>query len=317
MGKRGLGFWVVLGLILALAASASSTPTCMRFLKISTMPRVAAMGDAGVAASDATWAEVNPAHLLNVEGSLVTFAHTAWFHDINLETFSVGTTSSKHAFGVMLTGLYTDPLDGYDALGVKQGTFRFYDLVVGATYARRLYRSLSVGASGKMLYEKIDWDSAAGFALDVGAGFTPMTPFLGGRFSLGVALRDLGPKMGYFDEDFDLPLTVQAGAGYSPGWLPERLDATVAVDYEKTRGRDGGPLVGLEAGLKDLVALRVGYRNTNAHDNGDLTFGLGLALANTLVDYAYVDMGEDLGDTHRVSVAFKVGRIFPSPEEAK
>jgi hypothetical protein len=315
MGKRGLGFCILLGLILTLVASAYSGPTCMRFLKISTLPRIAGMGDAGVAVGDATWAEVNPAHLINIEGSLVTFAHTAWFQDINLETLSLGTTGRGHGLGISVTGLHADPLDGYDAVGVKQGSFRFYDLVVGATYARRLHPTLSVGASGKMLYEKIDWDSASGFAVDIGAGYTPMAAILGGRMSLGMVVRDLGPRMGYFDDDFDLPLTAQAGLSYRPEWLPEGFDARVAVDYEKTRARDGGALVGLEAGLKGLVTVRAGYRST--YEDANLTFGLGVALANALIDYAYVDMGENLGNTHRVSVAFKAGEIFPSPEASR
>ena len=315
MGKRGLGFWILLGLSIISVSQASATPTCMNFLKISTLPRIAAMGDAGVAATDATWAEVNPSHLINVDGGLLTFTHTAWFQDINLETLAVGTTSRSHAFGISVTGLHTDPLDGYDGIGVKQGTFRFYDLVIGATYARRLHPTLSVGASGKVLYEKIDWDSATGFAIDLGAGFSYPKPLLGGNISLGFALRDFGPKMGYFDDEFDLPLTAQGGLSYEPVWLPGDFGARVAVDYEKTRGRDGGLLAGIEAGLADLVVLRVGYRD--AYEDGDLTFGLGLALANTMIDYAYVDMGDNLGDTHRVSVAFKVGEIFPSPEAAQ
>jgi hypothetical protein len=315
MGKRGPGFLILMGLLLIASSQAAAAPTCMNFLKISTLPRIAAMGDVGVAVTDATWAEVNPSHLINVDGSLLTFTHTAWFQDINLETLAVGTTSRSHAFGISVTGLHTEPLEGYDAVGIKQGTFRFYDLVIGATYARRLLPTLSVGASGKVLYEKIDWDSATGLAFDLGAGFTYPRPLLGGNVSLGFALRDLGPKMGFFDEEFDLPLTTQGGLSYQPVWLPANLSGRVALEYEKTRERDGGILAGFEAGLTDLVMFRVGYRD--AYEDGDLTFGLGLALANTLIDYAYVDMGEGLGDTHRVSVAFKVGEIFPSPEAAR
>jgi hypothetical protein len=287
----------------------------MRFLKISTLPRIAAMGDAGVAVTDATWAEVNPSHLINVDGSLFTFTHTAWFQDISLETLALGTTSGGHAFGISVTGLHTDPLEGYDALGVKQGTFRYYDLAIGATYARRLHSTLNVGASGKVLYEKIDWDSATGFAVDLGAGFTYPASLLGGSVSLGFAVRDFGPKMGYFDEEFALPLTTQGGLSYSALWLPEGFTARVAVDYEKTRDRDAGLLAGFETGLKDLVTLRAGYRDT--YEDGDLTFGVGLALANTLIDYAYVDMGDNLGDTHRISLALKVGGIFPTPEASR
>jgi len=315
MGMRGVGVWVLLVSLILAGSVASAKPTCMTFLKISTIPRVSAMGDVGVAVTDATWAQANPSHLINIEGSLLTFTHTAWFQDINLETLSVGTASRNHAFGISVTGLHTEPLEGYDRVGIKQGTFRFYDLVIDATYARRLHPAITVGASGKVLYEKIEWDSATGFAVDLGAGFTYPGPILGGNFSLGFALRDLGPKMGYLDDEFDLPLTTQGGMSYSPLWLPGNLAARLAVDYEKTRDRDGGVLAGLEAGVGELIMFRIGYRD--AYEDGDLTFGLGLTLANTLVDYAYVDMGDNLGDTHRISVAFKVGPIFPSPEASR
>ena len=166
-----------------------------------------------------------------------------------------------------------------------------------------------------MLYEKIDWDSATGFAVDLGAGYAPMVAILHGRIALGLALRDLGPKMGYFDEKFDLPFTVQTGMAYSPMWVPDRMDARVVVDYEKTRGRDGGPLVGLEVGLKDLAVLRAGYRDT--YEDGDFTYGVGLKLASASIDYAYVNMGDPLGDTHRVSIGLRAGGLFPTPDASR
>jgi hypothetical protein len=315
MGKRGVVVWLFLVSVLLSAAGASASPTCMRFLKISTVPRIAGMGDAAVAVSDATWAQVNPAHLVNVGGSLITFTHSVWFQDISLETLSLGTTSQSHAFGMSITGLHTDPLEGYDGTGQEQGTFRFYDFAVAATYGRRILPTLSVGATGKVLYEKIDWDSATGFALDLGLAYTPAMVLLGGRFSLGLALRDLGPRMGYFDEEFDLPLTFQGGISYSPVWMPEEFAATVALDYEKTRDRDGGLLAGFELGLRQMLALRLGYRGT--YEDGDLAFGVGLGLAKTSIDYAYVDMGDALGNTHRISLGLKVGEIFPSPEASR
>lgn len=315
MGKRGLGVWVFVLTLVCMAGIASSSSTCMRFLKISTVPRVSAMGEATVAVKDATWAETNPAHLTAIDGSLITFSHTAWFQDIGLETLTLGTASGKSGFGLSIIGLHTDPLDGYDDFDVPQGTFRFYDLLVSGSYARMVHSTVSVGATGKVIYEKIDWDSATGFAMDLGLRYTAPRRLVGGEVSLGMAVRDLGPKMGYFDEDFDLPTAVQAGVSYKALALPEGLNAVVAVDYEKTRDRDGGVLLGLELGYRQLVALRFGYRS--AYEQGDLTFGLGAGIGTTSIDYAYMDMGDDLGATHRVGVAFLVGAIFPSPEESK
>ena len=56
---------VFLVLVLA-AASAFSSPTCMQFLRISTLPRVSAIGEAAAAVRDATWAEANPSHLTSI-----------------------------------------------------------------------------------------------------------------------------------------------------------------------------------------------------------------------------------------------------------
>ena len=311
MGMRGLGSFTVLVALVALAGSAFASSTCMRFLRISSVPRIAALGEAVVAVEDATWAEANPAHLVNLDGSLITFSHTAWFEDISLESFSIGTASGNHGFGLSVAGLHTDPLEGYSAFDEYEGTFRFFDFVFTGTYARSFASGISLGVSGKTVYEKIDWDSATGFAIDLGLGYRVPGTMLGGRLVLGGAVRNIGTDMGYFDEKFGLPLTFKGGLSYRPAWLPEFAGALVAVDYEKAQDEDGGILVGLELELMDMIALRGGRRGT--YDNGDITFGLGVSIARTLIDYTFVDMGTDLGDTHRVSLALRVGEIFPSP----
>jgi hypothetical protein len=316
MGKRGLGFWVFALAFACLATGVfAAEGTCMRFLKIATIPRIAAMGDATASVPDATHAQTNPAHLVNIDGSLITFSHTSWFEDIRLETLTLGSASGKHGFGLGVSGLHTEPLKGYDDFDVPQGTFRFYDLLISGSYAYEVLPSLRLGATGKMVYEKIDWDSATGFALDLGLGYTGPKPLFGGHMSVGLVVRDLGPKMGYFDEKFDLPLTFQGGVSYSHKALPGDLNCVLALDYERTRDQDSGALFGAELGYRDVVAARVGYRGT--YKNGDLAFGLGAGLHPVLVDYAYSSMGDDLGNTHRVAIGFLAGAIFPSPTDAR
>ncbi len=316
MMKRGLGLWVFALVLLCLAAGAlAADGTIMRFLKISTIPRVAGMGDATGSVPDATYAETNPAYLVNVEGSLITFSHTAWFEDIALETLTLGTGSGRNGFGISLIGLHTEPLDGYDDFDVPQGSFRFYDFMVSGSYAREVYPSLLLGATAKMVYEKIDWDSATGFAFDLGTGYTVPNPVMGGNFSLGLVVRDLGPKMGYFDESFDLPTSFQGGISYANAALPGDLNGVLSLEYERTRDQDGGALFGAELGYKDVAAFRFGYRGN--YEDSNITFGVGVGLHPVLIDYAYGSMAEDLESTHKVSIAFVTGAIFPSPDDAK
>ena len=313
LGKRGFLFGLVTCLLLVAAGTSFSAPTCMRFLRISTLPRIAGLGEAAVALQDATWAEANPAHLANIDGSLITFSHTAWFEDISLETLTFGTSAGKHGFGISVVGLHTEPLDGYDDAGHPQGTFRFFDLAVSATYALKIGRSLSFGVSGKTLYEKIDWDSATGYGVDLGLGYAVPISLLGGKLACGAVVRNIGPKMGYHEEEFDLPLLWQAGLSYRLGWLPEWMNAVMAMDYAAAAEEDGGLLAGLELELHDILAVRLGH----TYEQSRATFGIGLNWMPAAIDYAYMDLGETLGGAHRVSVSFTTGAIFPSPEAAR
>jgi hypothetical protein len=314
MGRRGTGAFVLFFLIV-LSAQVMGASTCLKFLKIPTVPRIAAMGEAVTAVPEVTYAEANPANLIGVDGSLTTFSHTSWYEDISLETLTFGTSSGRNAFGLSVVGLYTDKLDRYNEYDEYEGTFRYFDFSISGTYARQVLPRLNIGVTAKTLYEKIDWSSATGFAVDLGASYSAPLEAARGYFGLGATVRNLGPKMSYQNSDFDLPLSFQAGVSYLPAWLPEDFQAVVAVDYEKTRDYDGGVVAGLEVGFSDILALRVGQSRPYAE--GEISFGGGVRLGPTLVDYAYMDLGNDLGNTHRISVAFAAGGILPTPRESR
>jgi len=306
----------VLAILAGTAPGASAAPTCADFLKITTLPRIAALGEASVALSDATWAGANPANLVAVDGSLITFSHTSWFEDVSLQALSIGTSSPRHGFGLSLAGLHTAPLDEYDSEDVYLGEFRYYDFLLEATYARRLAASLSAGASFKTLYEKIGWDSATGFALDLGLAWSREVAATRGTLSAGVTMRNLGTTMGYLDEEYDLPLVWQGGLAYRPAWLPGQVDAVVATDYRWTREGERGLLFGAEVGIAGMVTLRAGGKSVDGvdRDGGDVTAGVGFKIRHLAIDYAYADFGDRLGGTHRLSVGLTTGSIFPSPE---
>ncbi|HVP57676.1 MAG TPA: PorV/PorQ family protein [bacterium] len=304
------------GLMLASAVSAAGpTPTCVDFLKISMLPRVAALGEASVAVRDAAWADANPGNLASAEGSLLTFSHTAWFQDISLEMLAFGTSTGRHALGLALSGLHTEPLAKYSSEDVYEGDFRYFDFLVAATYAMAPAPALRLGVTGKVIYEKIDWDSATGFAADFGTSYALPPRLLRGELSAGLVARNLGTKMGYFEKKYDLPLAGQGGLAYRPFWLPKSVDALVAVDYRATRGSAGAVLVGAEFEVMKTVALRLGSRGRSG--GSDATLGLGVKIKNMTLDYAYMDPGQNLGATHRISLGFKTSGILPSPEASQ
>ena len=311
MGKR-LVFFVVLIFIWAGVVDAETS--ALRSLLIHTSPKVSAMGDACSAVPDAICAEVNPAVVGLARGTLIAFSHGSWFEDIDLGAFDLYAASPRHGFGLSLVGLGSGSMEKYSVDDHYEGTFRAYDLYVNALYSYRVMPTMTLAVTGRVVYEKIDWESATGFAVDLGGLYVTPRAYLGGEWGFGLAVRNLGPSISFTDGSSDLPYTFQGGLTYSPRWLPDEVSAILALDYRKTRYEDGTPLAGLEVGIVDIVALRVGGRLNHAH--GDITFGAGVKIKNVMVDYAYVDYSDMLGSTHRVALAFNSSLIFPTPEES-
>ena len=312
MGKR---FALGLVLLFIWVSVGNAETSAMRSLLIHTSPKVSAMGDACSAVPDAICAEVNPAAVGFAEGTLIGFSHTSWFEGVDLGAFDLYGASPNHGFGVSLVALGSGEMEKYDIDDHYQGTFRVFDFYVNALYSYRIMPTLTLGAAGRVVYEKIDWESANGFAFDLGGLYETPRTFLGGFWGLGLAARNLGPSITFTEGSSDLPYTFQGGISYRPAWLPEKVGAIVSLDYRKTRYEDASPLAGLEIEIADMVALRAGGRFN--HAVGDITFGAGLKWNNIMIDYAYVDYSETFGATHRMAVSFTSGLIFPSPEQSR
>jgi hypothetical protein len=312
MGKR-LVLAVVLIFIWTVVVQAE--PSAMRSLLIHTSPKVSSLGDACSAVPDAICAEVNPAAIGFTQGTLIAFSHTRWFEDIDLGAFDIYAASPRHGFGVSLVGLGSGSLEKYTVHDHYEGTFRVYDVYVNALYSYRVMPAMTLAVTGRVVYQKIDWESATGFAFDLGGLYVTPEPYLGGVWGFGLAARNLGPSVTFMDGSSDLPYTFQGGVSYSPRWLPDQVSALLALDYKKTRYEDGSPLAGLEIGIADVVALRVGSRLN--YSLGDMTFGAGVRIKNIMIDYAYVDYSELLGSTHRMALSFNSGLIFPTPEQSQ
>lgn len=300
--------------ILPLADGVRAKPTAMRFIDISKSPVASGMGQAGVALPNVAFSELNPAQVADCHGSVFNFSHTSWLGDICLESAGLVTGLGKHGLGLRVVGLFTSPLEGYDDDGIYQGDFRFFDICAEATYARKYQYGLAFGITGKTVYERIDWDAASGVAFDVGMSWGGILKAFGGDFNVGISSRNIGGRIGYHSERFDLPLSLQFGLAYHRMGQAEPLGLSIAVDYQAARTGESGMLLGLEATYDNLLAIRMGYMDAY---RGRATFGLGCHLGRLTVDYSYMPFDYDLGVAHRFGLSLAVGSIFPSPESSK
>jgi hypothetical protein len=289
---RGSAPWLV-------SAANSDEITGLAFLKIGVGARAAAMGSAQVAvASDATSLYWNPAGLALVEGWNLHLSHNEWFQDMRYEFLAAAKKWGRHGLGVSFSGLYMDELQRYDAEGRFLGHFGFYDIAVTGGWGMSVKPGVYVGSSVKMLVEQIDDMSAKGLAVDIGTRCeTPVR-----NLSVGAGIFNVGPKMKFDVEEFNVPRIISCGAAYA---LPVRSwsgDILVAADLVSYRGEDIKAHVGAEYNFKNLASVAVGYKF--GYDVEGFSAGAGVSRGALTLGYAYSPIGSALGDAHRVSLSY-------------
>ena len=288
-----------------------SGTTSANFLKLGIGPRAVAMGDAQVGLANDVYATYwNPAGLSQLRGQELGLVHTNYLQNINEQFVGYALPQGTlGTFGLSLTYLSAGSFQGYDAVGSPTTSVGASDLSAGLSYSRYLYSDprtgagLSAGITGKWIQERLDTVSAKAYAADLGLFFSP--GLLWGEtldgLKTGITLRNVGSKLKFDQESFELPRVLTAGASYTGHLWDEGL--TVAIDGRKPNDGPQSMGVGLELWTLQSLVARAGYTTEGDLGNG-LRFGAGLRFKTIQVDYAFANQG-DFGNTHRIGLTLK------------
>ncbi|GAG92564.1 unnamed protein product, partial [marine sediment metagenome] len=162
------------------------------FLKIGGGVRAIGMGGAfGAVADDATTIYWNPGGLTNISDKEITVAYARWFADIT-HAFLVYAQplNEKNALGAGL--LYLGATDTKrDEWGEEIGSFGITGMAPIIGYAHRFDERISIGASVKYIYQKLEDETAGGFAFDIGGLYeTPIE-----NLTLGMSIQNIGMEI--------------------------------------------------------------------------------------------------------------------------
>lgn len=271
------------------------------FLRLALGARASGMGEAYAAvAEDASSVFFNPGAMPAVLGTRVTVVHNEYLEFFRFEQAAITHETKWGTFGFMFTGLYVDDMDRYEdqPSAVSLGTFGAYDVAVAVAYGRYIVPNVAVGVSLKPVYQRIDESTASGFAFD--AGIYHVSRIRGVKLAATVA--NLGTPMKFDAEEFALPRYARIGASYERE-VPE-LDGRVMLTFDALFPNDDGVRehIGGEYSYRRVVALRAGYKA--GYDVQGATFGLGVVYRDIAIDYAFLPVSNDLGDSHRFGVGF-------------
>ncbi len=233
--------------------------TAVPFLQIEPDSRAAGMGMTGVGIADnANALYWNPAGLAGQEGLEVTFTHAPWLPALGADLFYEYLAGKYSVEGIgtfagHLTFLNLGEQDRTDEFGNPQGTFKSYDLAIGASYGTNIMSNLAVGTGLRLIYSNLAGGSVvgeqmtrAGVAVGVDLGLL-WTPQIGeGKIepSLGFNLANMGPTIQYSDNAQADAIPTNLRFGGAVGFnLDEFNKITWALDLGKllvSRNDDGG-----------------------------------------------------------------------------
>ena len=279
----------ILILTLNLVGYANSPGTTTAgFLKIGVGARAASMGEAFTAlADDGTSLYWNPAGLIQIKQRELSATYNLWFQGISQGYVSFGFPSLGGTVGLGANYVDMGGIEGRDEQGNPTGDFGASDAHLFAGYADK-FKNTSWGITVGWLKDTIGKDTKTTFLGNIGFLYS-----LSERFTLGAVAQNMGSELG----TDPLPLTFKIGAASKSETL------TLTVDVAKPQDNEVYYCLGAEWWLRNVLALRVGYK-TNQDIGQGLTAGMGYKFGRICLDYAYVPYG-DLGDTHRISLGMK------------
>jgi hypothetical protein len=273
------------------------------FLRIGMGGRASAMGEAFTAvAADASALYWNPGAMAPVLGTNGLAMHNEYFQSLRLEQLALTQETDYGTLGLGFTGLYMDPLERREDVpsAIPLGTFSAYDVAVTVGFARYIYPNLSVGLAVKPVYQKIDETSATGVAFDL--GLYHIARIKGVKFAAVIA--NVGKPMKFEAEEYALPRTIKIGASYERAVPRLRGDLLFTADAVAPNDGELREHFGLEYAYLDRLFIRGGYKA--GYDCYGLTAGLGVEYQKLHLDYAVLFIDNDLGDSHRISLAFSL-----------
>lgn len=272
------------------------------FLRVGVGARSAGIADADIVhCPDASALHWNPATLASATRREFLLLHNEWLGDVRQEYAGGVAPLGGGGLGIGLNGLYIGNIPRYVSdvpAAEAEGDFGAYDLAAQSGYGRFVHERVAVGIAAKGIFQKIDIETAYGIAADIGALYR--TPIAG--LDAAAVVANIGPAIRFLGAGAALPSEVRVGLGYA---RPIGLAALRAYALGRAMRRlNPRAQFGIEGTLRG-VSLRLGGKI--GYDLEDATYGLGYAAGRFAFDYAFVPFSEeDLGEAHRVSVAFSL-----------
>ena len=281
------------------------------FLRVDNSARAGALGGSFITYfDDADIIFYNPAGMMLLENSPISFSYTKHLLDINLASLAYSTEIENIGrFGTAIQYINYGTFEGADKFANRTGDFGAGEFAVLLGYAGKLDENFYYGANAKLIYSSIEEESSSAIAFDIGLHYAIPSQQINIAF---VALNLGGQLSSYIDTKEDLPVDVAMGISKRLENLPLRLSLNFHKLNEKRDNfsqRFKAFSVGAEFYLSKVLTLRFGYDNEKRSDLkvgstagiAGYNAGIGINVSTYRFDYGYSSLGL-IGGLHRISL---------------
>lgn len=273
------------------------------FLKIDPSAKTSSLGSISTLVSPQT-VVLNPAVLPWIEKNELTINNVTYLQNISYSMISMnGSIDKQSAAGLSIGYLGVSDLIRveYDATSVdgyiEKEQFSYSDLLLNASYAKKVGRDTSLGVTAKFIQETIDNKNSNGYLLTLAGYYTPWIT----KWQISFGISNLGTQV----KGYSVPTGIFVGMGKytKPNFYWGWEGILYFDDVAEVK-------LGFEWQMIRKVFLRGGYCfsaiNNKLGDSvyTDISAGIGFELDNIAFDYAWVPYG-DLGQTHRITLGYK------------
>lgn len=228
------------------------------FLLLAPDSRAGGIGESGSGLADNSAAIFwNPAGIAFLSGTEVSITHSNWLPQFNLDLFYDYLTFRQYVEDISgsITASITYMNFGEFVRTAEDspdpiGTFRSFDAALTLGYATKLSNDWGLGFNFRLIHSRLSDQSvgeeegtgvATSVSFDIAAMWRPVKFVLplvdediGGKFSLGMNLSNLGPKIYYIDKSQADPIPTNFRLGFAYKVIDDEFNSLIyTLDFSK------------------------------------------------------------------------------------
>ncbi|MBN2601995.1 MAG: PorV/PorQ family protein [Candidatus Marinimicrobia bacterium] len=240
----------------------------------------------------------NPVGIVNTETTF-SISHHFWFSEITIDAlaFSIPLRKSFLAFGlnyVRIPGVEVREIPTDEPLARVEPQY----MSVAAAYAWSPFSKITVGITGKYLYEHLYTYTDNGFAFDIGARWNAPS-----MLDVSVMLQNIGYLQSDKNEN-SLPAILNIGIVRPEIFEGNNLNGAIGLNLGSNMVSDEAfAQAGAKLVYRNILSVRGGFAHTGSENRESI--GFGIHLDRFTFDYAYLFMPEGLNNPHILTISYQ------------